>query len=86
LPLSTPWCVKIDTTIDLIDWMWFLTFFPSHHCVAISAAGHADAGNVTQDDQTQANNDYDNGLDNFPQTHTDSKVLVELIRALRRVD
>jgi hypothetical protein len=62
--------VKIDTTIDPIDWMWFLTFFLLHHRVAMSAAGHADAGNVTQDDNTQANNDYNNGLDDFHQTAT----------------
>ena len=60
--------MKIDTTIDPIDWMWFLTFFPSHHRVAMSAAGHADAGNVTQDDDTQADDDYDDGLDDFHQT------------------
>jgi hypothetical protein len=62
--------MKIDTTINLIDWMWFLMFFLSHHCVATSAAGHADAGNVMQDDDTQANNDYDDGLDDFHQTAT----------------
>jgi hypothetical protein len=28
--------MKIDTTIDPIDWMWFLTFFPSHHCPLLS--------------------------------------------------
>ena len=54
-------CVEINTTIDPVDWMRFRTFFPSHHHVAMSAAGHADAGNVTQDD---ANDDYDDGLDN----------------------
>ncbi len=74
LPLLTSWCVKIDTTINLIDWMWFLTLFLPHHCIAVSAAGHADAVNVTQDDNTQANNDYNNGLDNFQQTHMDSEV------------
>jgi hypothetical protein len=51
----------------------------------MSAAGHADTGNVTKDDNTQANDDYDD-LDNFHQTHTDSKVRAELIIALRRVD
>ncbi len=60
--------MKIDTTINPIDWMWCLTSFPSHHCIAMSAAGHADAGNVTQDDDTQANKDYNNGLDNFHHT------------------
>jgi hypothetical protein len=60
--------VNIDTTIDTIDWMWFLTLFPSHHCVAMSAAGHTDAGNVTQDDNRQAHDDYDDGLDNFHQS------------------
>ncbi len=25
LPLSTSWCGRIDTTINPIDWMWFLT-------------------------------------------------------------
>ncbi len=59
--------MKIDTTIDPIVWMWFLTFFPSHHREAMSAAGHADAGNVTQDDDTQADDDYDDGLDDFHQ-------------------
>ncbi len=34
----------------------------------MSAAGHADAGNVTQDDDMQADDDYDDGLDNFHQT------------------
>ncbi len=59
----------IDTTIEPIDWMWFLTFFPSHHRVAMSAAGHADAGgNVTQDDDMQADDDCDDGLGNFNQT------------------
>jgi hypothetical protein len=52
----------------------------------MSAAGHADVGNVMQDDHTQANDDYNDGLDNFPQTHTDSEVRAELIRALRRAD
>jgi hypothetical protein len=28
--------VNIDTTINPIDWMWFLTFFPSHHRTLIS--------------------------------------------------
>ncbi len=52
--------MEVDTTIDPVDWMRFRTFFPLHHRVAMSAAGHADAGNVTQDD---ANDDYDDGLD-----------------------
>ena len=39
----------------------------------MSAAGHADTGNVTQDDDTQANDDYDDGLDDGHQTDTDSK-------------
>jgi hypothetical protein len=43
-------------------------FFPLHHCVAMSAAGHSDAGNVTQDDIKQAHDDYNDGLDNFHQT------------------
>jgi len=29
----------------------------------MSAAGHADAGNVTQNDNMQAVDDYDDGLD-----------------------
>jgi hypothetical protein len=62
--------VKIDTTIDPIDWRWFLTFFLLHYCIATSAAGHADTGNVMQDDNTQANYDYNDGLDNFHQTAT----------------
>jgi hypothetical protein len=66
--------MKIDNTINPINWMWFLTFFPSHHHVAMSAAGHADAGNVTQDDDMQSNNDYKNVLGNFHQTHMDSEV------------
>ncbi len=60
--------MKIDTTINPIDWMWFLTFFPLHDCIAMSAADHADAGNVMQDDDTQADDDYDDGLGNFHQT------------------
>ena len=52
----------------------------------MSAAGHADAGNVTQDDDTQADNDYDDGLDDGHQTNTDSKVRAESIRALIRAD
>jgi hypothetical protein len=40
----------------------------------MSAAGHADAGNVTQDDDTQADDDYDEGLDDGHQTDTDSEV------------
>ena len=52
----------------------------------MSAASHADAGNVTQDDDTQADDDYDNGLDDGHQTDTDSKVRAESIRALRRAD
>ncbi len=36
MPLLTSWCVNIDTTIDPIDLMWFLTFFPSHHCPWLS--------------------------------------------------
>jgi hypothetical protein len=48
--------------------MWFLTFFPSHHRVAMSEASSADAGNVTQVDDTQADDDYDDGLDDFHQT------------------
>jgi hypothetical protein len=39
----------------------------------MSAAGHADAGNVMQDDNTQAKDDYDNGLDDGHQTDTDSE-------------
>jgi hypothetical protein len=34
----------------------------------MSAAGHAGASNVTQDDDTQADDDYDNGLEDFHQT------------------
>ena len=52
----------------------------------MSAAGHADVGSVTQDDDMQANNDYDDGLDDGHQTVTDSKVRAESIRALRRAD
>ena len=52
----------------------------------MSAAGHADAGNVTQDDDTQADYDYDYGLDDGHQTDTDSKVRAESIRALIRAD
>jgi hypothetical protein len=52
----------------------------------MSAAGHTDMGNVTQDEDTQADNDYNNGLDNFHHTHMDSKVRAKLIIALRRVD
>ncbi len=52
----------------------------------MSAAGHTDAGNVTQDDDTQADDDYDDGLDNGHQTDTDSKVQAESMRALRRAD
>ena len=52
----------------------------------MSAAGHADTGNVTQDDDTQANDDYDDGLDDGHQTDTDSEVRAESIRALRRAD
>jgi len=52
----------------------------------MSAAGHANAGNVTQDDDMQADDDYDDGLDDGHQTDMDSKVRAELIRALRRVD
>ncbi len=50
------------------------------------AAGHADVGNVMQDDNMQADNDYNNGLDNFHQTHMDSKVRAESIIALRRAN
>ena len=49
----------------------------------MSAACHADTGNVTQDD---ADNDYDDSLDDGHQTDTDSKVRAESIRALRSVD
>ncbi len=63
--------MKIDTTIDPFDWMRIRTFFPSHHCVAMSAAGHANAGNVTQDD---TNNDYGDGLDDGHQADTDSEI------------
>jgi hypothetical protein len=52
----------------------------------MSAAGHADAGNVTQDDDMQADDDYDDGLNDGQQTDTDYKVRAESIRALRRVD
>ena len=54
--------------------------------MAVSAAGHADAGNVTQDDDTQADDDYDEGLEDGHQTDTDSEVQAESIRALRRAD
>ena len=40
----------------------------------MSAAGHADAGNVTQDDDTQADDDYGDGLNDGQQTDTDSEV------------
>ena len=53
---------------------------------AMSADGHADAGNVTQDDDTQAGDDYDDGLDDGHQTDTDPEVRAESIRALRRAD
>ncbi len=52
----------------------------------MSAADHADAGNVTQDDNTQANDDYDDGLNDGQQTDMDSEVRAESIRALRRAD
>ena len=52
----------------------------------MSAAGHTDAGNVMQDDDTQANDDYNNGLNDGHQTNTDSEVRVESIKALRRAD
>ena len=52
----------------------------------MSAAGHADAGNVMQDDDTQADDDYDDGLDEGHQTDKDSEVRAESIRALRRAD
>ncbi len=52
--------MEVDTTIDPVDWMQFRMFFSVHHRVAMSAAGHTDTGNVTQDD---ANDDYDDGLD-----------------------
>ena len=52
----------------------------------MSAAGHANAGNVTQDDDMQADDDYNDDLDDGHQTNTDSKVRAELIRALRRAD
>ncbi len=50
--------------------------------MAMSAAGHADAGNVAQDDDTQANDDYDDGLDKDHQTNMDSEVRAESIGAL----
>ncbi len=52
----------------------------------MSAAGHADPGNVTQDDDTQAEDDYNDGLNDGHQTDTDSEVRAETIRALRRAD
>ena len=52
----------------------------------MSAAGHADAGNVTQDDDTQADDDYNDDLDDGHQTDTDSDVRAESIRALRRAN
>ena len=52
----------------------------------MSAAGHADAGNVTQDDDTQADDDYGDGLNDGQQTDADSEVRAESIRALRRAD
>ena len=39
----------------------------------MSAAGHADVGNVTQDDNMQADDDCDDGLDDGHQTNTDSE-------------
>jgi len=54
--------------------------------MAMSAAGHADAGNVTQDDDTQADNDCGDGLNDGQRTDTDSEVQAESIRALRRAD
>ena len=42
--------------------------------MAMSAAGHPDAGNVMQDDNTQADDDYNDDLDDGHQTNTDSKV------------
>ena len=35
----------------------------------MSAAGHADAGNVTQDDDPHADDDYDDGLDDGHDRH-----------------
>jgi hypothetical protein len=52
----------------------------------MSAADHTNTGNVMQDDDTQADNDYVDGLDDFHHTHMDSKVRAKLIIALRRVD
>ena len=52
----------------------------------MSAAGHADAGNVMQDDDTQADDDYNDGLDDGHQSNTYSKVQAESIRDLRRAD
>jgi hypothetical protein len=52
----------------------------------MSAAGHADASNVTQDDDTQADDDYDDGLDDGHQTDANSEVRAESTIALRRGD
>ena len=52
---------------------WYSSPLLISRCVAMSAAGHADAGNVMQDDDTQAKDDYDNGLDDGHQTDTDSE-------------
>ncbi len=63
LLLDSPTTWPVSTRV-LIGQVVFLL----HHCVAMSAAGHADVGNVTQGDNTQADNDFDDGLDNFHQT------------------
>jgi len=54
----------------------------------MSAAGHADVGNsnMMQDDNMQADDDYDDGLNECQQTDIDPKVQAESIRALRRAD
>jgi hypothetical protein len=43
----------------------------------MSADGHADAGNVTQDDDTQAGDDYDDGLDDIAALHNNNSYLLE---------
>jgi len=40
----------------------------------MSADGHADVGNMTQDDNMQADDDYDDGLDDGHQTDANPEV------------
>ena len=54
----------------------------------MSAAGYTDVGNsnMMQDDNMQADDDYDDGLNECQQTDIDPKVQAESIKALRRAD